>query len=512
VLASHYLAAYETAPDDPDATEIKERARDLLARAGERAASLAASEEAAHYFEQAASLAEEPLAQARLLERAGEMALRGGMPERGEERFEQALALFGEAGESHHAARVTARLGEVQWRSGHLDEALDRMERAFAELEHEEADADVAALAAQIGRLYVFQGDIERASARLETALELAESLWLPEVLAEALNSKGIVASTQSRLEEAHALMERALGLALEYELPAAAMRAFNNVADSFNRRDRCGDAAALLEQGIAFARRVGDSRWEATLVGELAWSQAVAGQWADAFAAMERTPEDLLVVGNTAFAIGLAEPFVAQGRLDDARRLVSIYERLEASADVTERAAYHAMKSFVLLAEGVEREALEAAQAVVDAIEELGTTDATIKVAFPVAVEAALALGERPRAEQILTKIESLPPGRLAPSVRADAGRLRGRLAADDGDDSRAGSAYAAAESTFREFGMPFKLATTQVEHGEWLARIGRAEEAAPLLAEARETFERLEAKAWLERLEARPAAEAAV
>ena len=42
------------------------------------------------------------------------------------------------------------------------------------------------------------------------------------------------------------------------------------------------------------------------------------------------------------------------------------------------------------------------------------------------------------------------------------------------------------------------------QLEHGEWLAAQGRAEEAEPLFAEAREIFERLEAKPWLERVEA--------
>jgi len=40
-----------------------------------------------------------------------------------------------------------------------------------------------------------------------------------------------------------------------------------------------------------------------------------------------------------------------------------------------------------------------------------------------------------------------------------------------------------------------------TQLEHGEWLAGQGRRDEAEPLLAEARETFERLEAAPWLER-----------
>jgi hypothetical protein len=40
--------------------------------------------------------------------------------------------------------------------------------------------------------------------------------------------------------------------------------------------------------------------------------------------------------------------------------------------------------------------------------------------------------------------------------------------------------------------------------EHGEWLVETGRAEDAEPLLAEAREIFERVGAAPWLERLDA--------
>ena len=46
VVASHYLAAYEAAPDADDAAAIRAKAGDQLARAGERAASLGANEEA----------------------------------------------------------------------------------------------------------------------------------------------------------------------------------------------------------------------------------------------------------------------------------------------------------------------------------------------------------------------------------------------------------------------------------------------------------------------------------
>jgi hypothetical protein len=41
-------------------------------------------------------------------------------------------------------------------------------------------------------------------------------------------------------------------------------------------------------------------------------------------------------------------------------------------------------------------------------------------------------------------------------------------------------------------------------IEHAELLAQEGRAGEAEPLLREARETFERLRATPWLERVEA--------
>ena len=49
----------------------------------------------------------------------------------------------------------------------------------------------------------------------------------------------------------------------------------------------------------------------------------------------------------------------------------------------------------------------------------------------------------------------------------------------------------------------MPFYAAVTLLEHGEWLVEQDRADEAQPLLAEAREIFGRLGAKPWLERTE---------
>jgi class 3 adenylate cyclase/tetratricopeptide (TPR) repeat protein len=503
VLASHYLAAYEAARQDKDADEIKRRAGELLARAGERAASLAASEEAAHYFEQAASIAEDPLEKARLLERSGEMAFRAGRSEQAQAAFEQALGLFDDAGERHQAARLTARLGEVEYRRGQLEEALERMERAWQELEGEEPDADVAALAAQLGRLHVMKGEPELALTRLEAALELAESLSLPEVVAEALISKGVVATYHSRLEEAQALIERALKLALEYELPASALRAYLNLGDIVHRRDRCQEAADLLEQGIAYARRVGDRNWERILLSELSWSVALTGRWSEAFSLLNYVPEERLVETTGTFLMALPEPLVAQGRLEDARHLLTLHARWESATDIQQRTAYGTAESVVFYAEGKPREARTAAEEVLATVLPIRPADQAVKIAFPQALEAALALGERERAEQLLATIEALPPGRLAPSLRAHAARFRARLAAADGEKRKAERAFATATSICREYSMPFYLAVTLTEQAEWLVADNRGADAEPLLSEAREIFERLGATPWLGRVE---------
>jgi class 3 adenylate cyclase/tetratricopeptide (TPR) repeat protein len=504
VVASHYLAAYQVAPEADDAIEMKAKACAHLARAGERAASLAANEEAQRYFEQAAALAGEPVLQARLLERAGDTAFQAEGGESAQSHFAQALQLFEDTGEGHEAARVTARLGVVEWRLGLLEEALERMERAFSDLQGEEPDADVAALAAELGRLHAFRGEFELASERLETALELAESLWLPEVLAQALTSKGLIATFHSRYEEGLSLTRGALALALEYELPAAALRAFNNVGDLLNRRDRFEEAVANYEQGLAYARRVGARNFERTLLGELSWSLVCSGRWQEALACLEQVPEGTLAETLGGFLLSLPELFVARGDIEEARRILSLHARFADSADLQERASYRAAQAVILHGEGRSREALEAAEEALAAITQLGAAGEQVKIAFPAALEGALALGECDRAEKLLEQVETLPPGRLSPVLRAQAARFRARMAAADGEGGEAETRFAAASSTFREFGLPFWLAVTLTEHGEWLAEHSRDAEAEPLFSEAREAFQRLEAWPWAARLDA--------
>ena len=506
VIAFHLVAAFEAAPGATDAGEIKAQARTMLARAGERAASLAASEESQRYFEKAAVLADDPLEEARLRERAGQMAWERGQGDEAREHYERAIELFDSEGETHPAARTSARLAAVEFWYGQMDQAIERMEQAFTVLSSDEPDEDLATLAAELGRQRMFRGEIDLAEARIERALEIAQALWLPEVLAEALNTKGIIAGYRKRSEEALALLRHSLELALEHDLTAAALRAYNNLGDVLFQRDRYAEALELEGHALALARKTGLRNMERSALSEMSYGLYFAGRWDEA---IERAGEVGEVDGaGRAQFIGALQSRVsialARGDVGEAQSLVSAWAPLDAADDVQARAAFTATRATVEAAAGRPEEARRAAARALDAAEILQPGDQALKAAFVAALDAALAAGNLDGTEHLLERIEALAPGHRPPFLRAQASRFRARLAAARGEPGHVEQGFKTAGQIFREHGIPFWLAVVQLEHAEWLATQGREDDAGTLLAETREIFDRLRAQPWLERIDA--------
>jgi len=501
VVASHYVEAYRAAPDDPDAGEIKALAGAMLARAGERAASLAASAEALRYFEEAANLADDPVQKAEFLERAGRMAWAGGSAETAVTHFERAMSLFEGEGRTHPEARVSARLGVVQWRAGLLDDAIERMEAAFAVLSGDEPDEDLATLAVELGRLHYFRGELGLAQERVETALDLAETLWLPEILSEALNTYGIIQLWRGRAEAGLALTTHALAIALEHDVVPSALRAYNNVGETLARRDRYEDALEQYTKGAGLAHKAGHRNQELSLSVNACYLLVLMGRWDEAVAIVDGVPDPQLTVLGLQASLHLIEVHVARGELERAEALLETFHRYMTAGDVQDRAGVVHARALILLASGDARAALESAEQAWALRESLGVAGEDVKGALVVAVEAALALGDAARARELLAEVEALPPGALPPLLRAQDGRLRARLAAATGEGDPEGG-FKMAAGAFRELGTPYWLAVTLADHAEWLVGRGRADDARPLLAEARETFERLRAVVPLERV----------
>ncbi|HXJ64936.1 MAG TPA: hypothetical protein VNN79_14365, partial [Actinomycetota bacterium] len=127
------------------------------------------------------------------------------------------------------------------------------------------------------------------------------------------------------------------------------------------------------------------------------------------------------------------------------------------------------------------------------------------------VATEAALSVGDMDGAARRLGAVEAMPPGHVAPALRAQWSRLSALLAAARSDDGRVEAGFKAGAGLFRELGMRYWLAVTLLQHGEWLSARDRREEATDFLAEAGELFERLGATPWIERVRAAQPAGAA-
>jgi class 3 adenylate cyclase/tetratricopeptide (TPR) repeat protein len=509
VVAAHYLDAYRAAPDADDAEEIKSLARDMLTRAAERAASLAASDEARRNFEHAIELADEPATRARLHERAGEMAWAGANIEIANRHLEQALLLYEGESQTHAAARVSATLAEIMWNEGRGEEAVARMKAAFDVLSQEEPDADLATLAGQLARFIALGGRPEEAVAPIELSLQLAERFQLAEVFSQSLTTRSMIIEAQRRPEEARILLEHALEVALDNDLGAAALRAFNNLASLHQNRDRFEESLRSSERGLDVARKYGVPLWTLKLSTGRIQVLGALGRWDEAIEILEETRDqsDLTSMAGISLELLLAVPIlVRRGRLEEAERLLAEHAAAQGSDDVQSRVSYALGSSALSMAGGRFAEALAAVRA---GIADLGIDNLLAQEAAVNAVEAALMVDDQAAARETLEMMEGLPPGELTPYLRAQASRLRARFEAKYGPGDDVEARLKAAAGLFRELSIPFWLAVTLLEQGEWLAGQGGLEETPALLAEAREIFERLGARPWLERLSALAPAE---
>ena len=493
VIASHYLDAYHAAPDADDAEEIKRKAYDTLVRAGARAASLGAAAEARRHFEGGVVLTDDPLEQADLLGRAGDMAGRAGDPDGSWQLLERSIALYEAAGDTRAAAQVTGRLATVLGFTAHRDKLLERLEHAFDVIVDDDPDEDLAVLAARLSRAYWFSGDLERASARAELALDIAEAQGLPIALTMALRAKSATLESRGHTQEAFALLKHALEVALKHDLGEDASTCYFILSDGCFRLDRYADALRYLDEALALARRIGNRPYEWATLAERTYPLLMTGGWDEALATADEFTQEQVDSGGVVLSLlqSGVEIHAYRGELDEARRIYAMFDRLEGSTDIQDRSMRLAATAALSRAEGRLEEAYAAGRETIETAATLSPSFQGVKQGVVDALEAALALGDTPKVEELLAWIEQLAPATRPPYLDAQALRFRARLSGD-----AAGLAAAAAGVSAR--GVPFWLAVTQLEQALLL---GDGDAAELLGAEARTTFERLQATPWLER-----------
>jgi class 3 adenylate cyclase/tetratricopeptide (TPR) repeat protein len=499
VIASHYLAAHEAAPDADDAAEIKGKAQAALVRAGEHARSLAAAAEALRYFVQATELTQMPVERARLLWQAGVMAASAGDPDVARVHLNESIELYESEGDTHAAARVTARLARVDAFTGRRDEAMKRMQRAFEVTSGDAPDEDLALLAARLSLGYWYGGDLEHAAERAELALDIAEAHGYPTALPLALRAKAGIAASRGHIQEAGALTVRALEVALKGDVVEEAGTCYFWLSDQSFQRDDYARALVYLDETLALTRRAGDRAGESATLSERTWALFMLGRWDEVQATSDDFTDERWASGGLFLSLFESAVLVnlRRGLLDDARSVFSRLSRLDESTDNQDRSTFLAVRASLNGAEGRLREALADGEAAVEVARTFGIASQSSKHGLVEALEAAVALGDVDKAEELLGVIDAVPSGTRPPFLDAHAHRIRARLTGDD-------TGFRAAAEQFRSLGILFWLGVTQLEHAESLGAAGRADEAESLLAEARGVFGKLGATPWLARVEA--------
>jgi class 3 adenylate cyclase/tetratricopeptide (TPR) repeat protein len=493
VVAAHYLDAYEAAPEAGDAAALRARAGEYLALAGERAASLAATEEAQRYFQKAAALADDDLLHARLLEQAGLAAFGGARFDASVELLDRAIELYNSGGATHAAARVTARLGLSMWRNGDLRGGAERLAQALDVLADDEPDAEIAELVEMLARLTYFLGEHELARDRVERALEIAEALPAPAVLVDGLNTKSLLLFGGARYEEASALLQHAIALGREHSLGLPLVRAINNLCVDFATRARYPDMEAAAREGADLAERLGLREQEQQFLGFAAVSAWLLGDWAECDALVER----FTAVGNYAAlfrANTIVFPGAFRGPSEALRRTLGEVEALRDSEDAQIAAGILRLDGLVLYAEGRFAESAAAQRKSQDVLATVHPRLDSYGWSFELHALAdgadAAGLEDRLAARDALSAVERTP------FVEAQYSRFRGRLLALRGETADAAEALQAAARQFAALGTRFFEAATLVE----IAETGGP----PVPADARALLERIDAKPLLERIDA--------
>jgi class 3 adenylate cyclase len=512
VVAAHYLDAYWAAPDADDAPSIKAQAKERLTVAGERASSLAATSEARRYYEQAAELADAPRERAELLERAGIAATAYGPFDVAVELLGRSAELFRSERDTHAAARVSAWLGWAMWFDGNLERGSQLLEEAFAVLVDEEPDADLAQLAEARARLRYFLGDTEGAATRVERALEIAEALYLPSVLVDALDTKHLVLHDAGREEEALALLTHAIELGRRHDLGRPLNRALYNLAYQMTARDDFVAALQIDREAVEHSRKRGDRVGEKMAIGHLIGDCFMLGEWTEAGALLPELDVVLSDRTNLDRVCHGARLLANQGEVDAAFRILAEQEALETSDELQARAGYLVAAATVNRLAGRTEEALTASREALAPEIRLPARHVLGKYALVEGVECALLAQDLDAAADVLGEWDRLRPIDRTPFLAAHRLRLQARLASQRGDDDGFESALVESRGIFHRLSMPFYAALALLELGEWLLAQGRPGEAEPLLDEAGEIFERLQARPWLARAQSATHGQASV
>src|SRR5215204_2750923 len=504
LVAAHYNDAYQAARNDPDKDDIRAHAATAYGRAADRVTSLGSPERAVGYYEMAANLTTEQVEGLRLTESAARMSYLSGQYEKSAELYEQVMAEHRAAGREVAAAKSATFLARCLSVLGRVADGMSLLRPAVEVLAANEEVAAEAEAHAILAEWFAFAMTDDEVADHANRAYELATTANSPEVLCRALNAKGWLLQRQHHAPEAAAMFSALVEVAQSNDLPRAELMGRGNLADVRSQSDLSGaesDHLAALE----LTERLGDVGNRAIALSNLAFHYFYAGQWDLTENYARRAVESLTVSQLQNFGhFPLLMLAVTRGEIDAARTHLRELKSWADDDDAQSRDSYLIAEAAVALAAGPPSESLAAAiPAARSAYESNGLISESFRLAWPLALEAAMRCGDSDGAKTLLAMVAEAPAGHLPPYLAAQQSRYAALVTIESGQPATELEAeLRSAMETLRDLGYRYWLARAQVDFARWLGTQNRQEEAARLLADARQTFIELDASADLHRM----------
>ncbi|HET6869004.1 MAG TPA: hypothetical protein VFH80_24040, partial [Solirubrobacteraceae bacterium] len=264
--------------------------------------------------------------------------------------------------------------------------------------------------------------------------------------------------------------------------------------------------SAERAREALDNARRIGSRYYESLAASNLMRAWESTGEWEE----LQQLGTELLAGSDARpvteplhFELAILAAF--RGDIEAARDHLAAIAAWRTSQNNQLRWLYAACHAKVSVAAGEFADALDiVGREVEEIVEAEGPSSIAIRIGFPAAIDAALALGRLDDVDHLLSVLAQRPAGHVPPYVRAQLARGRGLLASARDDRAAAESQFGAAIQGFRSLGFPYWLASAQTDLAKLLVENQRVDEARSLLDEAVAAFSRLAATSALQRAEA--------
>jgi class 3 adenylate cyclase/tetratricopeptide (TPR) repeat protein len=490
--AMHFLDAYRSAPDDPDAAASRARAAELLQRAAGRATLLGSHEQAVRYLELALEITSDPIEQAQMLARAGAAAGSAGKYEMAEGFLRRALDAVRTGNDLPSEARILANLGRVIATSGRPAVAVAEITASLDRFDGITDDRAKVSLWAALARAYMLHYEWALAVESADRALPLAEREDMVPETADLLNTRATALSYRGRTREATAGLRGVLALADAYDLGYAALRARINIAGALNAEDP-RDAWNISVEGLADAKRTGQRDLLVTLTANAALMGMKIGEWDAATSAlseiiaMDLDPADRYITQLYQIVLSALRGEPYQTLLQEASDFAV------ASGEPQITSQLESIRGWVALVEGQYLDANAAAHRSVELV------PLNIPDDMPVAARGALWAGDVERARMAAEELRT--SGIHGRAIHTSVLVVDAGVAALEGRMEDAVNTYRDAQRNWRDLGVWFELALTGLD----LVRLvgGERPDVEAAATEAREIFTRLGTPVMLQRLD---------